>query len=263
MDGHCHATPVWYEPVESLVSMMDRAGVRHAVLVQIGGYFDNEYQESCLRRYPGRFASVVLVDWQRPDAVAQLEALVARGTVSGLRLRPEARSPGGDPLAIWRAAARLGLSLSISGDLQSFAADEWAVVLAAVPEVPVVMEHLGSVNTPDGEPPPYPLRRKVIDLARFPNAHIKIHGLGEFASRASPATAPFPFVEPIPPFLEWAYDAFGPQRMMWGSDYGLVSGREGYQRAFQLTLERFAARSEADRRRIFGGTAQAVFPVLT
>src|SRR5262245_35384405 len=37
VDGHCHATPVWYEPVESLISMMDRTGVRHAVLVQIGG----------------------------------------------------------------------------------------------------------------------------------------------------------------------------------------------------------------------------------
>ena len=40
-----------------------------------------------------------------------------------------------------------------------------------------------------------------------------------------------------------------------------VSGREGYANALSFTLDQLAARSEADRARIFGGTALAVFPV--
>ena len=260
VDSHAHATPAWYEPVEALLYQMERHGVRYGHLVQIGGYFDNTYQEQALARHPGRLVHIVQVDWTRPDAVAQLEALVARGNVSGLRLRPESRSPGEDPLAIWRAAARLRLAITVSGNLDTFTSEEWPRVLGAVPEVPVVIEHLGSVNTPDGEAAPWPRRRQVMDLARFPNAHLKLHGLGEFATRASPVRVPFPFAEPVPPFLDWAYDAFGPQRLMWGSDHSLVSSREGYGLALRLPLEHFAAHSEADRRAIFGGTALRVFP---
>jgi L-fuconolactonase len=154
VDSHSHATPAWYEPVEALLFQMDRYGVRYANLVQIGGYFDHTYQEQALARYPGRLANIVQVDWTRPDAVQQLEALVVRRNVSGLRLRPESRSPGDDPLAIWRAAARMRLGITVSGNLDGFTSELFPQVLAAVPEVPVVIEHLGSVNTPDGEMSP-------------------------------------------------------------------------------------------------------------
>jgi L-fuconolactonase len=76
-----------------------------------------------------------------------------------------------------------------------------------------------------------------------------------------PVAEPFPFETPIPPLLELAYVAFGPDRMMWGSDFPPVSGREGYANALRFTLDQLAARSEADRARIFGGTALAVFPI--
>ena len=47
-----------------------------------------------------------------------------------------------------------------------------------------MIEHLGSLNRPDDDGQ-HALRRRVLGLARFPNAHIKIHGLGEFQPRAS------------------------------------------------------------------------------
>jgi L-fuconolactonase len=56
-----------------------------------------------------------------------------------------------------------------------------------------------------------------------------------------------------------AYEAFGPGRMMWGSDYPPVSGREGYRNALQLTMERLQSKSEGDRRLIFGEVALKVF----
>jgi len=61
--------------------------------------------------------------------------------------------------------------------------------------------------------------------------------------------------------LEQAYQAFGPRRLMWGSDYPPVSGREGYRNALHLTMEQFAGKSTADRDEIFGGTALRVFPI--
>ena len=53
VDTHCHTTPVWYEPVESLLFQMDRNNVEKAVLIQIMGNFDNEYQFRQRRQIPG------------------------------------------------------------------------------------------------------------------------------------------------------------------------------------------------------------------
>src|SRR3979411_3285036 len=114
VDSNCHASLHWYEPIETLLFEMDRNDVDQAVLIQINGQYDNTYQQECVRRYPQRFTSVVLVDPQQPDALETLDRLAEAGA-SGVRLRPDARSPGADPLAIWRAAGRLGLAVSCGG----------------------------------------------------------------------------------------------------------------------------------------------------
>lgn len=259
VDSHCHASDSWYEPIESLLHQMDRNGVEKAILIQMSGQSNNAYQAECVRRYPGRFGSVVIVNSQLPDAPATLARLAESGA-SGVRFQASARSPGEDPLAIWRAAARLGLSVSCGGAAADFASDGFAILVGALPSLRIVVEHLGSVNHPlDGANEE--IRRKVFGLARFPNVSIKIHGLGEFSRRAMPVAEPFPFEPPIPSLFDVVYDAFGPNRIMWGSDFPPVSGREGYANALRFSLERFAGRSEADRAAIFGATALNVFPV--
>ncbi|MFC1718074.1 amidohydrolase family protein [Candidatus Poribacteria bacterium] len=269
VDSHCHVSPYWYEPVESLLFQMDRNGVEKAVLVQYMGQFNNEYQFQCVRRFPGRFASVVLVDAHSPEAVDELERLVEQGA-KGIRLRPNTRSPGDDPLAIWRKAAELKLPVSCGGTSGNFASGDFARLVQAFPNLPIVIEHLGSVNTPDGETKHHEIRRRVFTLSRFPNVYIKIHGLGEFCKRMKriseppvrrdgQSAKPFPFEIPIPAILEMAYEAFGSERMMWGSDYPPVSGREGYGNALRLTLEQFQLKSKYDKEMIFGRVAEDIF----
>jgi L-fuconolactonase len=260
VDAHCHATPIWYNDIGALLFEMDRNNVEHAMLVQIGGFFDNEYQFKAVADHPGRFGNVVLADWSNPDAVQTLERLAERG-ISGVRINGSVRSPGDDPFAIWKAAARLGLSITSGGQSADFASEEFAQILQTIPEVPVVLEHLASVNNPTGDPNQTSMRETVFALSRFPNAHIKIHGLGEFATRTPILTEPFPFVQPIPPAFEMAFDAFGPQRMMWGSDFPLVNSREGYPFALKLAMDQFKDKSEEDRAWIFGKTALKVFPI--
>ena len=259
-DSHCHVSASWYEPVESLLFQMDRNEVSHAILIQMQGQFDNAYQAECIRRFPGRFASVVVLDPTRPDACETLTQLADQGA-SGIRLRPGDRSPGDDPLALWHTAARLKLSVSCGGSSAAFTSDEFARLIESLPTVPIVIEHLGSVSRPDTDAALTERRNKVLDLARYPNVCIKVTGLGEFCHRASPAVAPFPFEEPIPPLLDLAYKAFGAERNMWGSDYPPVSAREGYANALRFCMERFPATSDTERVAAFGGTARRVFPI--
>jgi predicted TIM-barrel fold metal-dependent hydrolase len=148
VDAHCHVSESWYEPVEVLLAQMERNGVGHAVLIQMQGQFNNGYQTECLRRYPGRFASVVLVDPAAPDAPETLERFVEDGA-SGLRLNATTRSPGDDPFLIWREAGRHGLAVSCAGAASDFAAPDFAALVEALPGLTIVLEHLGSLNRPD------------------------------------------------------------------------------------------------------------------
>lgn len=260
VDTHCHVSNSWYEPVESLLYQMDQNNVASALLVQMAGEFDNSYQTECVARYPDRLASVVIVDTNQPDAPQTLTQLAEQGA-AGVRLFATTRSPGDDPFAIWRKAEELGLVVSCGGGVEGFTSAEFAQTVEAVPDLPIIIEHLGGVKHNNSPDPPYPLAQQVCDLARYPNTTIKIHGLGEFAKRQMPATA-FPFEQPIPPFLQMAYDAFGPARMMWGSDYPPVSGREGYRNSLQFTLDQFGDKPQAEIDQIFGGTALKLFPGL-
>src|SRR5690349_15354010 len=185
VDTHCHVSQVYYEPVEVLLFQMDRAGVDHAVLVQMREEYDNEYQFECERRYPGRFASVVLVDHTRPDALTQLARLAEQGA-AGVRFRADVRSPGDDPLAIWREAERLGIAVSCQGGGGALASPEFAELVAAVPRLPIVLEHLAGQHglSGRGQAAERSGNRQVDDsglqavlgLARFPNVYVKITG---------------------------------------------------------------------------------------
>jgi len=256
VDSHCHVSPCWYEPVESLLFQMDQNGVERAVLIQMNGQADNGYQLEVTRRFPGRFAPVAWIRTDRAGACDELHRLADRG-IAGVRFSVTARSPGGDGLDIWRTAAALRLPVSCGGSSADFASAEFGDVVRAFPDLPIVLEHLGGHNHPGPDAPED--RRRIFDLARFPNVYIKVHGLGEFCRRRLPVEGSFPFDDPIPPLFEMAYERFGPRRMMWGSDYPPVSAREGYRNALRLTLDRFGWASDADREWIFGKAVLSLF----
>ncbi len=249
VDTHVHTGIRKYEPIEVILFQMERNGVGKAVLIQHRGETDNGYHLECVRRYPGRFVSVCLVDTDREDAPERLAYWAEQG-VQGVRLWPTVRSPGSDPLAIWRKAAELGLVVSSLGRVPEFASDDFRGLVEALPDLPLVIEHLGGVgHQPD---PPYTAYRKVLGLARYPNVYMKVGGFGEFCQE------PFPFRQ-IPPVAEMALDAFGPTRLMWGSDYPPSGRREGYRNALQFPLEHIPFRSDADREWVFGRTALSLW----
>lgn len=258
VDSHCHVSPIWYEPVESLLFQMERYGVGQAVLTQMLGQTDNSYQLECVRRYPGVFAAIVYVDPASPDLMACLGQAAADGA-SGVRIALAADGPPPTAPGLWDAAAAHGLAISVAGTSQAFASPAFATLVASRPGVPVVVEHLAGVSTPSADPAIEAARLRAFELARFPNVSLKLPGLGEFCSRAMPPTSPYPFVDRAPAALDAAYTAFGPDRLLWGSDYPPVSGREGYGNALHWPRTLLAEKGEAALARIFGGNAAAIF----
>ncbi len=211
VDTHVHTSSDWYEPIEVILFQMKRNGVDKATLVQsrqlYRGHPDNRYLIECARRFPGQFSPIVMLDTERADAGDVLKQWVKRGA-GGVRLTPTTRSPGNDPLAIWRTCAELNLPVSCQGKEAEFATDEFSRLVKALPDVPIIIEHLGFVNREE-EATPYATYRKLLSLADYPNTYIKVPGLGEICPRAFLYHIPFPF-DSIPPFIKMAYEAFGP-----------------------------------------------------
>jgi L-fuconolactonase len=249
VDTHVHVALHTYEPVEMLLTQMQYNAVEKTVIVQSTSTTDNTYVMKCRRRFPGRFSVVCRVDVESPAALQNLERWSREGAES-LRLRNFHRSPGEAPLAIWRKAADLGLSVSVGGPAEVFASNDFRHLVESLPELTIIIEHLGGVG-PDAEPP-YADFKRILELARYANTYMKIHGMGEICH------APFPYAT-IPPFVEMAYDAFGPQRMMWGSDYPRVVLREGYRNALRFCMEQMPFCSAADKEWIFGQTALSLW----
>lgn len=256
VDSHCHVAQSWFEPIEVLLFEMDSNGVEKAVLIQLNGAFDNSYLFECAERYPGRFAIVAMVDVSRPDALETLLHCHEEGAV-GVRLWPPWRSSGSDPWAIWKKASDLGLVVSCLGELDDFASDEFNGLVAQLPDLTIVVEHLAEVGQACEEPP-YINYKKALELASYPNTYIKIPGLGEINARPPVLNRAFGF-DSTPPVIEMALDAFGPDRSMWGSDFPPSAGREGYRNTLLGIVEHPALANVDDLEWVMGRTAQKVF----
>lgn len=254
VDTHVHVGRYWFEPVEALLFQMDRTGVEKAVLIQYMGNYDNWYEIECVREHPERFAAVVMVDTAQPDASGRLEMWAREGAV-GVRLGADERSPGSDPLAIWRKASELGLVVSCAGRMEEFASEAFHSLVQELPELKIVIEHLGGA-----EPEPdmnYRLFQRVLALASYSNTYIKLPGFGEVLPRPMPFREP-PFAGP-PRSVLMACEAFGAKRMMWGSDFPPCSGREGYANTLRFPMERIEFFADEERGWVFGRTALSVW----
>jgi predicted TIM-barrel fold metal-dependent hydrolase len=175
----------------------------------------------------------------------------------GIRLKPTTRSPGKNPLAIWRSCAELGLVVSCGGSEEEFASGEFRKLVKALPDLPIIIEHLGH---PQGDKPPYTTYRKVLALAKYPNTYIKLGGLGEIGERPYPFSHPFYSVHGVPPFIKMAYEAFGASRMMWGSNYPPCSHVEGSANTLHYVEEYLTGFcSQDDKEWIFRKTALSLF----
>ena len=137
---------------------------------------------------PRTVSVVCRVDVDDPAAGDTLESLHAAGAET-LRIRNFHRSPGNDPLAIWRRVADLGMSVSVGGSAEGFASPEFAELVGSLPNLTVIIEHLagmgiyaiGADSMPSDD-----VFRAALTLSRFDNTAIKIHGMGEISDRRSP-----------------------------------------------------------------------------
>lgn len=266
IDAHCHVisedltryprSPIGGQqprPVtaEEMAARMDEAGIEQAVLVQATAMYggDNSYVVDTARHHPGRFVAVGAFDPLPPDAPGRLAALAGDGGLAGVLLftgdttvpSEWFAAPGTFPF--WRAAEELDLTVCL--DLRpGTATKQLRVILERFPGVRVLLGLAAS---------PAEAGREVAGLARHPGLHLKLthRDLEPLRDAGKEAAA----------FLEPVVEAFGPERIAWGSN-GPADGQP-LPELLRLAQDVLADLPASAQEEIFAGTARRLYPGLT
>jgi L-fuconolactonase len=199
------------------------------------------------------------------DTVAELAGMAGGQHLVGIRHPLLTES---DPDWLERADIRRGLSaLAAAGltfDLVLPPSQLPAAVRAAasLPDVRFVLDHLGNVAV---RPRPDPAWAAAFTaLARLPNTVCKLSGIfsvpapaGEPGSRRDPDGS----VAHLRPYLEIALDSFGPDRLMFGSDWPVSTLGASYTDVVTAAVTLTSTLSGTEQAAILGGTARAVYQI--
>jgi L-fuconolactonase len=124
----------------------------------------------------------------------------------------------------------------------------------ALPELTFVLDHLAKPPIAGGELEPWASRIRM--LARQPNVFAKLSGM---VTEAGPQWT----VEGLRPYAEELLDAFGPGRVMFGSDWPVCLLAAGYGEVCRAAERLTAGLSPDERDDVFGDTAIRAYGLVT
>ncbi len=228
-------------------------GVDRVVLIQMSFYgFDNSYMLDTIRRFPGTFSGVAVIDEHQQPA-ATMRRLLSQG-VRGFRVHPGRRnlqqwidSPGMH--AMWRTAAETGQAICALVNPEALPLLDR--MCQRYPDTTLVVDHFGRIGI-DGQIREADLKN-LCRLARHKHSYVKVSAYYALGRKKAPYTDLLPMIRRV-------YEAFGPQRLMWASDCPFqVQNGHTYPDSIRLIQEHAHFLSDADRQWILRRTAQRVY----
>jgi L-fuconolactonase len=236
-------------------------GVTASVVVQTVSESWETPELLALAAGPGLVAGVVgWADLTAPDiadAVARLRELPGGDRLTGIR-HPVLIEPDSDWLARpdvlrgLKALAATGLAYDVVGEPRHLPA---AVIAARqVPELTFVLDHLGN---PDMSPEPsQPWVTAFTEFAALENTTAKLSGI--LGVPPPPGASPGDLAH-VRLYYDLAVQAFGPNRLMFGSDWPPSTLDASYAQVCATARALTADLSEPERAAVFSGTARRTY----
>jgi L-fuconolactonase len=243
---------------EDLAPLVERAGVDRTVLVQTISSLDETREFLATAAATDYIAGVVgwvdLTDVAVAETLAGLASGEGGSRLVGIRHQVHDES---DPDWLLRADVNRGIAAVGSAGLVYdllVRPRELPAALATVrahPDVAFVIDHLAKppINSGVLEPWLSPLR----PFGTLDNVTCKLSGLVTEADWGSWRLAD------LQPFVDAAIEIFGPDRLMFGSDWPVCLMAATYEEVVGAARSATVGLSEDERDQVFGGTAHRVY----
>lgn len=233
---------------EMLLELMAANAVERTVLVQVISYrWDNSYVVDCLKRYPDKFMGVGRINPEDPAAADHLSAWVEEGGIHGVRLSPAVGEAGDwftndelmDPVFARAEALKVPLVLLTRPPRLA----DLTRRLEKYPDLDVVIDHMADCGPDDLEG-----RKQLTDLAAHKRIYVKISHTWSISGAGYPWKDTHPLVEDV-------YQAFGAQRIMWGTDWPVSLSKAEYGQTLSVVRDEMKFIAPDDLEWILGKTA--------
>jgi predicted TIM-barrel fold metal-dependent hydrolase len=237
---------------EMLLALMRDNGVARTVLIQVIHYrWDNRYAADVLRQYPQYFRGVARVNPESLAAPDDLSRLVEEQGFQGVRLSPAADAAGDwirGPLMppLWKRCSDLKTSMNILTDIDRM--PDIAALVEKFPDLTVVIDHMA--DCPIDQPAEL---EKLIALKRYPKLFVKISHTWSISKQ------PYPWLD-AQEYVKRLHQAFGPERLMWATDWPIVEGHSTYDKALSVVRDDMKFLNAEDKNWILNKTIERVWP---
>jgi predicted TIM-barrel fold metal-dependent hydrolase len=205
-----HFTP------EEAIALMDEGGVDGAV-IHPPGWDPNSTPMAleAVKRLPGRFAIMGAVPLDRPESRERIATWRQQPGMLGLRYGfltdpMKQRLADGEYEWLFVEAEKAGVPIA------TLATDSLEVlgrIAERHPGLRLTIDHLGGRGGTSALKDAAAMTHMpaLLALAKFPNVAVKATGVPHYSGEAYPFPA-------LHPYLRQVFDAFGPERMFWGTD---------------------------------------------
>lgn len=203
---------------EELLREMNAAGVDRVVIVppSLDGS-RNDLALGAARAHPERFAVMGKIDAKDPQARERLARWRSQPGLLGLRFNFK-RSPqtlsSGDADWVWGVAEEVGVPIYVGVSHENV--HVFDAIAGRHPRLKLIFDHMALASGVKDEVAFKDLD-KLLVAARRPNIAVKVSALPCYTD------APYPYRN-LHAHVRRVYDAYGPQRMMWGSDLSRLRG---------------------------------------
>ena len=238
-----------------LAPLREQAGVTATVLVQAAPTLaETKYLLDIATRSDGVVRGVVgWVDLAAPDAIPTLTRLARNPLLKGVR--PMLHDLP-DPAWILRAevgralAALPRLGLRFDALVKPAQLPALLSMLDRHPDLAVVIDHGAKPEIANGGWEPW--ARLMRAVADHPRVRCKLSGLVTEAGSGWT-------IDMLRRYVDFLADVFGPQRLMWGSDWPVVNLTATYQSWYAATVALSASWTADEKAALMGGTARRFY----
>ncbi|MFW6293545.1 MAG: amidohydrolase family protein [Spirochaetota bacterium] len=244
---------------EDLRPLLDAAGIDATIAVQARQMLEeNDYLLDIADRHDWVLGVVGWVDFESDDVDAQLDRYAAHPKFRGVRelihdMPDDEYATSDAHLAGVARLAPRGLSYDLL--LRPQHIGPAMRLVDRLPDQPFVVDHIAKPRIAAGEL--HPWAQEIGELARRANVCCKLSGMVTEADWDSWGPAD------LRPYIDVCLEAFGPDRLMLGSDWPVCTCAGDYERVVSVVIDYVSNLSPDEQEAILGGTCLRFYGLET